>query len=93
LAKRHVAEAEERIGRQRAIIEKLMVAGHDVSAAQALLATLESPLKPCAFIFGKLRPSWPAGLGRRDPIAGWGFSSCGIPVASAFCRCTANAIA
>jgi hypothetical protein len=45
LAKRHVAEAEERIDRQRGIIATLSATGHDVSAAQDLLVTMEVSLE------------------------------------------------
>jgi len=45
LAKRHVAEAEARIIRQREIIERLTAAGHDAGAAHNLLETMEASLK------------------------------------------------
>ena len=44
MAKRHIAEAEEGIGRQREIVAKLTAAGGDVSVAQALLDTMEESL-------------------------------------------------
>jgi len=45
LAKRHIAQAEARIARQREIVGKLAAAGSDVSVAQGLLETMEKSLK------------------------------------------------
>lgn len=43
--KRHIAEAEERIARQKHIIDELIVGGHDPTDAADLLVTMESSLK------------------------------------------------
>src|SRR4051794_11712795 len=44
-ARRHVAEAEPRVARQRALVEHLREHGHETVKAQRLLATMESILR------------------------------------------------
>lgn len=41
MAKRHVAEGEEHVERQKMLIAELARDGHDTAVAQKLLATLE----------------------------------------------------
>jgi hypothetical protein len=55
-AKRHIAEAEPRISRQRAIIENLIAAGSDVSTAQALLSTMERSLETMRIYLQRIEP-------------------------------------
>ena len=44
-AKRHVADAEEQIARQRRLIATMLADGHDVTAAQSLLEVMETILR------------------------------------------------
>ena len=44
-ARRHIAEAEPRVERQRALVERLRECGHDAAKAQRLLATMEGILR------------------------------------------------
>jgi hypothetical protein len=44
-ANRHVAEGEQRVADQKALIEKLASGGHDVTASRVLLATFEDTLR------------------------------------------------
>ena len=44
-ARRHVAEGEQRIAEQRAIVERLRSDGYDTSDAERLLHTLEQTLE------------------------------------------------
>lgn len=44
LAQRHIAEGEERVAHQTALIDRLVQQGHDTTAAELLLSTMKETL-------------------------------------------------
>jgi hypothetical protein len=45
MATRHVRQSEDRVARQRQLVEKLRADGHDTTKAENILATLEASLR------------------------------------------------
>jgi hypothetical protein len=60
-AERHVAEAEQQIARQRAIIAELTADGHDVEGANSQLFQSETMLTLCIAARDRLRAELESG--------------------------------